>query len=415
MPQIRLTQKLVERAACPTGKLKHDLYDAGCKGLLLEVRPSGGKTWYLRSSGLRCRWRQMRIADARDLDLKSARRRAAELRGQIAMGQDPMAERDHLRSIPTFRAFIEERYVPYIQGYRRAWMSDIGYLHNHLLPRFGPRTLDQITKGDVIELHHGLKAAGYAPATANRIMMMLRHIFNRAIEWEVPGVTVNPTKHVRLFEENNLVERFLTPDEVRRLLASLNAVGRPELRSIVQMLLLSGARKREVLDATWDQFDLATRRWRIPISKSGKARHVPMSEMLVAVVAALPRIDGCPYLVPDPRTLRPFKNIHYDWARVRAHAGLADVRMHDLRHSFASFLVNSGRSIYEVQKILGHSQLRTTERYAHLSNRTLLDAANAAAASMPRDAFRFRDSGARPAEPLAFVSGSDDVETDLDA
>lgn len=89
--------------------------------------------------------------------------------------------------------------------------------------------------------------------------------------------------------------------------------------------------------------------------------------------------------------------------------------MHDLRHSFASFLVNSGRSIYEVQKILGHSQLRTTERYAHLSNRTLLDAANAAAASMPRDAFRFRDSGARPAEPLAFVSESDDVETDLDA
>ena len=150
------------------------------------------------------------------------------------------------------------------------------------------------------------------------------------------------------------------------------------LQYIVPMLILTGARKREVLDARWDDFDLARRLWRIPISKTGKARHVPLSDGVIRLLHTVPRFPGCPFVVPNPKTLRPYVSIYASWHTARKAAGLPEVLVHDLRHSFASFLINAGRSIYEVQKILGHTQIRTTQRYAHLSQETLLAATNAA-------------------------------------
>jgi integrase len=115
------------------------------------------------------------------------------------------------------------------------------------------------------------------------------------------------------------------------------------------------------------------------MSKSGKSRHVPLSKAALDIIHKLPRFDGCPYLIPNPDTLKPHVQIHRAWNNARIAAGLPDVRMHDLRHSMASNMVNSGRSIYEVAKVLGHSQLKTTQRYAHLSQETLLEAVDAAA------------------------------------
>ena len=114
------------------------------------------------------------------------------------------------------------------------------------------------------------------------------------------------------------------------------------------------------------------------MSKSGKSRHVPLSKAAVDILDQLPRFDGCPYILPSPLSMKPFSQIHKAWNNARIAAGLPDVRMHDLRHSMASNMVNSGRSIYEVAKVLGHSQLKTTQRYAHLSQETLLEAVDAA-------------------------------------
>ena len=135
----------------------------------------------------------------------------------------------------------------------------------------------------------------------------------------------------------------------------------------------------ELLKSKWSEFDLERRIWRIPLAKSGKSRHVPLSQAALAVLAQLPRWDDCPYVVPNPNTRKPFVNIHRSWDNARKAAGLPEVRMHDLRHSMASNMVNSGRSIYEVANVLGHAQLKTTQRYAHLSQETLLAAVDAAA------------------------------------
>lgn len=141
---------------------------------------------------------------------------------------------------------------------------------------------------------------------------------------------------------------------------------------------MTGARKREVLDATWQDFDLTRMLWTIPVTKAGKPRHVPISDAVVTLLNEIPKTPNINFLFPNPKTGQPFISIFYSWDTARNEAGLADVRIHDLRHSFASFLVNAGRSLYEVQKLLGHTQIKTTQRYAHLTHDTLRDAANAA-------------------------------------
>lgn len=142
------------------------------------------------------------------------------------------------------------------------------------------------------------------------------------------------------------------------------------------MLILTGARKREVLDAKWEDFDLVSRAWRIPLSKGGKTRHVPLSDGALQILASVPKVEGSPWAFANPDTGKPFVSVFCAWNASRKRAGLADVRMHDLRHSFASFLINNGRTLYEVQKLLGHTQVKTTQRYAHLSKETLMDATN---------------------------------------
>jgi integrase len=142
------------------------------------------------------------------------------------------------------------------------------------------------------------------------------------------------------------------------------------------MLIYTGARRREVLTARWSDINVDLRLWRIPETKAGKPRHVPLADGAVSLLSKLPKTSD--WVFANPLTGKPFKNVYVSWDRSRRRAGLDDVRIHDLRHSFASFLVNNGRSLYEVQKILGHSQARTTQRYAHLAHGTLIDAANAA-------------------------------------
>ena len=206
-------------------------------------------------------------------------------------------------------------------------------------------------------------------------------MFNLAKKWGIPGAEHNPAAGVPLFEANNARERYLTAEETRRLAGVLKDSDNTQLKHIVPLLLLMGCRKRELLDAKWEDFDLGRRQWRIPVTKSGKARHVPISESVQQVLSQLPRWEGCPYVVPNPQTRQPYVSIFCSWNSARKEAGMPELRMHDLRHSFASFLINSNHSLYVVQKLLGHTQIKTTARYSHVSPGTLLNAADAAASA----------------------------------
>ena len=377
MPKLSLTPSLVEKAACPADKRKIDLFDDKTKGLMLEVRPNG-KTFYLRYQSKRGITRQMRLGDARDLSLSQARNLADKTRTQIAQGEDPMESKAVARNMPRFAEFIEKQYLPYVSSYKRSLRTDISMFKNHLLPRFGQLYLDDIRRVEIQKMHLERRASGAATGSANRLVVMMSHIFNMAIKWEVPGITQNPCKGIALLPENNKRERYLSAEEAVRLYRALDETDNACLTHIVAMLLLSGARKREVLDAQWVDFDLERQVWRIPLSKSGKARHVPLSNGMLTLLARVQRAPGQMWLFPNPATGKPYVNIHFAWDNARRRAGLPDVRLHDLRHSFASMLINGGRSLYEVQRILGHAHIKTTQRYAHLSPGVLLEAANVA-------------------------------------
>lgn len=373
MPSLQLDAHAVRNAVCPAGKKKLDLYDTQIPGFVLEVRPSGGKTWYLRYRDQRGKQLQLRLGDASGITFEQAKQAAQTARAKVILGDNPVQERKELRAVPTVQEFCQ-RYLTYVQTAKRSWSDDESFLRNHLLPRWGRLRLDEVKQKDVIEFHHGLRASGYAPATANRILVLVRCVWNLAKKWKVPGAQENPCTGIQPFEENNKRERFLSAEEAQRLVSCVKQSDNPQLQYIVPLLLLLGCRKRELFDSQWSHFDLERRLWRIPLSKNGKARHVPLSSDVLAILQELPRWPGCPYVVPNPKTLKPYVSVYYSWHTARVQAGLPDVRMHDLRHSTASFLVNSGRSLYEVQKILGHSQIKTTQRYAHLSQETLLEA-----------------------------------------
>lgn len=378
MAKIHLTQPALNSAHCPDGQRKIQLFDAACKGLLAEIRSSGGKTFYLRYRDARSKLRQVKIADSKDVSLAQARALANKLRTQIAMGQDPLGEKAVARQSLTFAQFIDQKYLPFVKTYKRSWQTDVSLLNNHLLPRFAKRYMDDIKREDIVKLHYDRRASGAAPSTSNRLLIIMRYIFNLAVRWEVAGVKANPCSGVPLMEENNKRERYLNQDEARRLYESVCKSQNGMLKFIVPMLILTGCRKREVLDARWQDFDIERRIWRIPIAKSGKARHIPLSDGALMILRGIPRRSSCPYPFANPKTGKPFVSIFAGWDHARKQAGLPDVRIHDLRHSFASLLINSGRSLYEVQKLLGHTQVKTTQRYAHLSPETLLDASNAA-------------------------------------
>jgi len=351
-------------------------FDSETKGFMLELRASGGATFYFRYRDASGRTRLNRIGRLEDLTLADARSQAYKMRKTVEEGGDPKLESHRFRDIPSFEAFIRDRFIPHIKVRKRSWRTDEVVIRLHLMPRFGPHRLNRVARADVVSFHHDLSCKGYAAGTCNRILVQLKFIYNCAIRWDILPPLSNPCVGVELLDDPGGGERYLNEQEVSRLFDELDRNRNTQVAQIIRLLLYTGARKREILDARWEHVDLRRRLLTIPISKSGKPRHIPLSDASVELLDSLQRDESVPWVFFNPKTLKPPVSIFYAWDSIRAKVGLQDVRLHDLRHSFASFLVNSGRSLYEVQRLLGHYDPKVTMRYAHLSPEALIDAAN---------------------------------------
>jgi integrase len=377
-----MTSSFCQAADCIQGRSKTDYYDIAISGFILTVSSSGSKVFSLRYRDKHGKQRQHKIGNAKAISFDKARQAAKQLASKVALGESPVDEKQALKKVPTLAEFIADTYLPHIHQTRRNFQSTISFLNHHILPNFGSMHLDEITSVMIEEAHLKLKAKGYALAMANKLPVLFKIMFNLAKKKSVHGASVNPADHVQLFVTNNAKERYLTQDETERLLTAMQESDNKQLKYIVPLMLMFGCRKRELLDAQWTDFDLARRNWRIPMSKNGKPRNIPISVKALELLEKLPRWPGCTYVVPNPTTKKPFANLFHSWDKARKRAGLGDVRVHDLRHTFASNLVNSGQSIFVVSKLLGHSQIKTTTRYSHLSDATLLSAVDCAANAM---------------------------------
>ena len=376
MARVHLTRRIVRETVCSPEKPKLDLFDTQQTGFLLEVRRSGGKTFYQRYTDARGRTRQFKIGPADLVGLSAARRKARAIVAQALIGEDPQERRAGLRSTPTLAELVSDRYLPHVQSYKRSWQTDETILRVHILPVLGSQYLDEVRGEAIADIVQRMRVKGYASGTTNRVVVVLRHFFNLAHKWRVPGVVSNPTSGMKLAPDVNR-ERFLNVEEAQRLIASIEMDENKVARSAIMLLLLTGARRNEITHARWEHVDWERRTLLVPMSKSGKPRAIALNTAALELLESITPVSGNPYIFPAPTTGRPSPSLYFPWNRIRVRAGLSDLRLHDLRHSFASFLVNKGISLYIVQGLLGHSHSRYTQRYAHLATETLSLAAEA--------------------------------------
>ena len=271
-------------------------------------------------------------------------------------------------------AFVSSIYLPHVKLRKRSWRVDERIARQHLSPTFGGRRLADIQRHEVENWLYRLSSGGLAPATCNRILAVFKTICSLAAMRGLLPAGQSPCAGVSPFKIHTQRERYLTQDDAKRLLGALEKSDRPEAFAI-RLLLLTGGRKNEILKARWENVRPDQRLLTVPLSKSGRPRHILLSEEAIKVLRALPRSPGNPWLFPGHAPGKPLSDLYNFWNKLRRELGLADVRIHDLRHTFASFLVNAGHSLYEAQKMLGHGDPRTTMRYAHLGQASLLAAA----------------------------------------
>ena len=270
--------------------------------------------------------------------------------------------------------FVRTVYIPHIRMRKRSWEVDERILSQHILPVFAARSLRNISRKEVEKWLQHLAGQGLAPATCNRILSVFKSLCSLAVSWE--AISRSPCRDVSGFPLRQMRERYLSHEEAQELLRALQCSPRPEARA-VQLLLLTGARKSEILRARWEHVHLEQHILTVPLSKSNRPRYIALSEDAIGILRELPRRPECPWLFPGRTPGHPISDIYAFWDRLRRQLGLADVRIHDLRHTFASILVNTGHSLYAVQRLLGHSDPRITMRYAHLEQGALLAATDA--------------------------------------
>lgn len=382
MPVVTLTQTFVNSLpSCPGGKSRIELCDTAIKGLYVEVRATSSEigTYYLRYKDVNAKTRHKKLGSTTELKLTEAKEKASKLKVDINAGKDPKEEFLKRKAIPTFTEFFEAKYLPYAKQHKRTWSNDEQMYNTHLNAKFGHLKLTAIKREAVQNFHSGLKQQGLTGSTCDHYIKLLRHVLNLAVDWNI--LESNQLARVKLFRAHNQVERYMNDAQLTSLVKVLRSdVNRP-VCTLIMFLLATGARSNEAKQAKWDDIDVERRLWRIPASnsKSKKVRNVPLNATALDVLQAVNTQVDFDYVFVNLKTGKPYACIKKTWTRLKQEAGLPTLRLHDLRHQYASMLVNAGRSLYEVQQILGHSDPKVTTRYAHLAPSTLQDAASTAA------------------------------------
>lgn len=382
MPVVQLTPSFMKKLTTAPGKTRTEWCDQNQPGLYVEARatsPIGVGTYYLRYKDSGKTTRHMRLGTTASMTLAQARVEAKKQKAEIHLGADPNAAARKQKEVPTLRAFVEEQYIPWIKNRNRSWKDDRNRLQHRILPEFGDRPMNTLTRKQCIDFHLSLKEVGLSGSTCDHHLKLIRRIFNVAIDWEV--LDKNPLSKAQLFNEPNQVENIPTEEELKRLLKVLETHERRTACLVVLFLLSTGTRRAETLNARWE--DITENTWKITasVSKSKRVHSVPLNDYAKRV---LDEIQPDPslrrgYLFINPRTNDRLKTVDKAWNLIRKAAGLPHFRLHDLRHTYASFLTNNGRTLYEVQQVLGHSSPQVTQRYAHLTKETLSEASAVAA------------------------------------
>ena len=362
----KLTKRIVE--AAETRDKEYLIFDDELPGFGLRVMPSGKRS-YVVQYRIGTRVRRMSLGVSSVLKPEQARRQAFAILAAVKDGKDPAGERQAARQGTTVadlcRRFLEEhvahRCKPITaREYRRV-------IELYIKPALGKRDLREVVRPDIARLHHDL---WHTPYQANRSLALLSKMFNLAEMWGLRPDASNPCRHVKKYPEDKR-ERFLSPIELARLGEVLRrmedeGIESPAAIAAVRLLILTGCRLNEIMTLKWAYVDFQAGALRLPDSKTG-ARVVHIGPPALAVLESIERRADNPYVIAGKKPGTHLTDLQHPWRRIRKRAGIDDVRIHDLRHSFASGAVALGESLPMIGKLLGHTQVQTTARYAHLA------------------------------------------------
>ena len=308
----------------------------------------------------------------------AARARAAEIVTLARTGRDlkgkPPRKAGGATMADLARRFLDE----YVPGHLKPATARLyrKIIDRRILPRLGKRRVADIGRADAAALHHDMRSV---PGHANRTLGVLSRMLTMAEVWEMRPEGVNPCRFVKKYPEQKR-ERFLSDDEYRHLGAALRDAERegfasPAAIAAIRLLMLTGCRSGEILSLRWEQVDPDRGELRLPDSKTG-ARIVHLGEPAIAVLRGLQRSEDGPWVIPGQKRGAHLAFLHGPWYRIVERAGIGNLRIHDLRHSFASGGLLVGEGLPMIGKLLGHNKVQTTARYAHLANDPVKSAAN---------------------------------------
>jgi integrase len=397
--RAKITKRTVDALKPGPGGAEAMVWDTEVKGFGVRVQRGGSRSYivhYRVGSGRGAPLRKVTIGKhGAPFTPETARSEAKRLLGLVEGGADPGADKIARKEAPTV-ADLAERFLAEHADAKRKTSTAAQYrrvLGLMILPALGKRKIVDIVRHDIAKLHHSLRSTPYQ---ANRMLAVLSKMLNLAEQWGLRPDGSNPCRHVEKFKERKR-ERMLSPAELGRLGDALASYGgSPYAVAAVKLLVFTGARLGEILGLEWKWIDFERGEARLPDSKTGaKTLHLPPPAL--AVLAELPRLDGNPHVVIGGKPGAALVNLEKPWRAIRAVAGLDDVRLHDLRHAFASVAASSGMGLPIIGKMLGHTQAATTHRYAHLAS----DPVKAAAAAV---------AGKIAAAMTSSKSGTDNVE-----
>ncbi len=363
-------------------------WDRALQGFGVRVYPSGSKVYVLQ---FRAEGRSQRLTIGRHgvNSPSQARRRAARVIARVQAGKPPLPQTAKSPTGPTVADLAERFLREHVE--LRCKPNTVKATHRvfnkYILPAFGRTPAEALRCEQVARLHERLRGK---PVMANHVVDTLSSMYNRAREWKmVPGHT-NPCPGVLRYKCRPR-DRFLSEAEFTRLgrvLNEMEAAGEvsSNAAAAIRLLMLTGCRRNEIVALRWDEVNLERKELRLRQTKSGP-RTVPLSPAAIRILSQRPRVPGNPWVIPGGNEGEYLKFIQDPWCKVRARANLEDVRLHDLRHSFASRALVLGESLPMIGKLLGHARVRTTARYAHLSDDSVKAAAERIAASIGEDIF----------------------------
>jgi site-specific recombinase XerD len=395
MAKLLLTQAIVDSLRCSPGKKHEEVCDLQVPALLVYLTSSSTyiPKYQVRGKKETGTNQLATLGTTREMTLNSARKLALQLKQEWAKKSKTVSALAlvETKTEMTWDIFIKEHFAPHCTAHIRS-AKKYDQLHRlYVSPRFGEMPLSQITRKDAQAMHVDMvEKMKLSPASADHAIKFMRRALNLAVQWDY--LEKNPLKNFELFMVDNQVENYLSDEQMQKLLTVLHADSNRNVCNMLMLLLSSGARLNEVLSATWKNVSMEGRSLKVDAirSKSKRSRSIPLNDSAIWVLEQLDSRYKSAYLFPSPVFAKdgkdlPYTNITRAWYRLQKLAGIK-IRAHDLRHGFASMLVSGGRSLYEVQQILGHSDPKVTMRYAHLSSKVLQEAANAGSVIVPREA-----------------------------